>query len=137
MDELHTEINQLKDARLDYVNARSIVNSDAQAIKDSKVPKATFYSWSKEERDHLNNIAQRMKRDVVFRMVKMLQDAGEDAVTALLKTMKSKNENVKQKASIEVIDRILGKPSQNVKAEVTGADGKGIVIEVEYVKNTP
>ena len=128
MDDLRTELDQLEDARLDYVMVRSRVNSDAQAIRESSVPKATFYCWSKEERDHLNNLAQKIKRNVTLRMITELEKSGEDAVKALLATLKSKNENVKQRAAIEVIDRIIGKPNQ--KMDVTSGGDK-LVINVK------
>ena len=134
MDNLRTELDQLEDARLDYVMARSKVNSDAQAIRQSGVPKATFYSWSKEERDHLNEIAQKIKRNITLRMIAKLEESGEDAVDALLTTLKSRNENVKQKAAIEVIDRILGKPIQSTKTDITSG-GEVIRITVKEDDN--
>jgi len=130
MDNLRTELDQLEDARLDYVMARSRVNSDAQAIRDSGVPKATFYCWDKEERDHLNELAQKIRRNVALRMIAKLEEAGEDAVNALLSTLKSRNENVKQKAAVEVIDRILGKPTQSLKTDVTSG-GEIIKVTIE------
>ena len=121
MDSLRTELDQLEDQRLDYVMTRSRVNSDAQAIRESGVPKATFYCWPKEERDKLNELAQKIRRNVALRMIAKLEDAGEEAVDTLIKTMKSRNENVKQRGAVEVIDRILGKPTQSVKADVTNS----------------
>ena len=73
MNNLRTELDQLEDQRLDYVMARSKVNSDAQAIRLSGVPKATFYSWDKAERDHLNELAQKIKRNVTLRMIAKLE----------------------------------------------------------------
>jgi glutamyl-tRNA reductase len=127
MNNLRTELDHLEDARLEYVMARSKVNSDAQAIRQSRVPKATFYSWSKEERDNLNELAQKIKRNITLRMIAKLEEAGEDAVDALLTTLKSRNENVKQRAAVEVIDRILGKPTQSVKNDITSG---GDVIKI-------
>ena len=129
MDKLRTELDHLEDQRLDYVMARSRVNSDAQAIRESGVPKATFYCWAKEERDHLNELAQKIRRNVALRMIAKLEDAGEDAVDALLKTMKSRNENIKQRAAVEVLDRVLGKPTQPVKGDLT-SDGEKLSINL-------
>ena len=132
MNNLRTELDHLEDARLEYVMARSKVNSDAQAIRQSGVPKATFYSWSKEERDNLNELAQKIKRNITLRMIAKLEEAGEDAVDALLTTLKSRNESVKQKAAVEVMDRILGKPTQSVKTDLTSG---GEVIRITIKDN--
>jgi hypothetical protein len=133
MDSLRTELDRLEDQRLDYVMARSRVNSDAQAIRQSGVPKATFYCWTKEERDHLNELSQKIKRNVTLRMIAKLEEAGEDAVAALLATLKSRNESVKQRAAVEVMDRLLGKPTQ--KQELSNKDNEPLVINVKLVND--
>lgn len=132
MNSLRTELDQLENQRLDYVMARSRVNSDAQAIRESGVPKATFYSWDKAERDNLNELAQKIKRNVALRMIAKLENAGEEAVDTLLKTLKSRNDSVKQRAAVEVMDRLLGKPTQ--KQEISGKDNEPFVINVKLVE---
>lgn len=128
MNDLRTELNQLSDLRLIYVMARSKVNSDAAALRDSGLSKATFYGWELSEREHLNELAQAIKRSVAIRIITKLEDAGEDAVNALLATLKSRNENVKQKAAIEVLDRIIGKAPQTITG--TGDNGE-VIIKVQ------
>jgi HEAT repeat protein len=132
MNSLRTELDQLENQRLDYVMARSRVNSDAQAIRESGVPKATFYCWDKAERDNLNELAQKIKRNVALRMIAKLENAGEEAVDTLLKTLKSRNDSVKQRAAVEVMDRLLGKPTQ--KQEISGKDNEPFVINVKLVE---
>ena len=129
MNSLRTELDQLENQRLDYVMARSRVNSDAQAIRESGVPKATFYCWDKTERDHLNELAQKIKRNVALRMIAKLEEAGEDAVDTLLKTMKSRNDSVKQRAAVEVMDRLLGKPTQPNTTDIT-SDGEKLSVNL-------
>jgi N-methylhydantoinase B/oxoprolinase/acetone carboxylase alpha subunit len=119
MNGLQTELNRLSDQRLEYVMARSRVNSGAQAIRDSGISRATFYSWSQDERDKLDEIAQQIKRSVAIRIINKLEEHADDAVMALIGTLKSRNENIKQKAAIEILDRVIGKSTQRVEADIT------------------
>jgi len=79
MSDLRTELDKLTDQRLDYVIARSRVNTDSQALRDAGINRSSFYSWTLEERTALNELAQRVKREVALRAVMVLQDAAEDA----------------------------------------------------------
>ena len=108
--------------------ARSRVNSDAQGIKDSGVSKATFYSWKLEEREHLNTLAQRIKREAATRVMMVLQDASEIAANVKVGGLKSRNEHIKQDVATEILDRIVGKATQ--RTELTGKDGGKIEQEI-------
>jgi alanyl-tRNA synthetase len=130
MNDLRAELDQLQDARLDYVLARSKVNSDAQGYKDAGVSKATFYSWPAEEREQLNELAQRIKREVATRVLMVLQDSAEQAATVKVAGLKSRNEHIKQDVASEILDRILGKATQ--RAELTGAGGGPVTLRVVY-----
>jgi len=121
MNDLRTELDQLEDQRLDYVMARSRVNSDAQGYRDANIPKATFYSWAEDERKRLNDLAQRVKREVATRALMILQEAAEQAAKVKVEGLKNRNDNIKQAAASEILDRIIGKPTQ--RQEVTGKDG--------------
>ena len=124
MNDLRALLDQLQDERLDYVVERSKVNSDAQGYKNAGIGKSTFYGWTTDERKHLNDLAQRVKREVATRVLLKFQEAGEDAADAIIGLMKSRNENIKLKSSTEVLDRVLGKASQIVKQDVTSGGEK-------------
>jgi hypothetical protein len=125
MSDLRTEINQLSDLRLDYVMARSRVTSDAQGIRESGVNKTTFYSWSEEERNKLNDIAQRLKRDTALKALTIIQNAAEEAAKVKVAGLKSRDERVKQGVATEILDRGVGKVTD--KVDVTSAGEKIIV----------
>jgi hypothetical protein len=129
MDDLHTVLSQLQDNRLDYVRARSLVNSDAQAIKDAGIPRATFYRWSAEEREKLNEMAQQLKRATVARAIMALQAAAEEAAQVKIAGLKSRDERLKQSAATEILDRNIGKPSQSIKL---GGDGGEPIKVIPY-----
>lgn len=116
----------MTDQRLDYVLARSRVNSDSQALRDAGISRGTFYTWPVEEREQLAELAQRVKREAALRAMMVIQDAAESAAQVKVSGLKSKNEHIKQDVATEILDRIVGKAVN--KTEVTGKDGGAIVV---------
>lgn len=129
MNKLRTELDKLEDTKLKYVIERSQVYTDADGYRNAGIPKATFYSWDAKERDKLNDIAQQFKRDIAMRIITKIEASGEAAADTLISQLKSRNESIKQKASIEIINRLIGTPTQ--KQEITGKDGEPFVIKVK------
>ena len=129
MNNLQIELNGLEDQRLAYVMARSKVNSDAQGHKEAGITHTTFYTWKKEERDHLNGLAQKIKREIALRALMILQDATEEAARVKVGGLKSRDERVKQGVATEILDRGIGKVSD--KLDVTSG-GDPLKIEVHY-----
>jgi len=129
MDDLRTILDQLEDNRLAYVMARSKVTSDRQGYLDAGVSKATFYLWPTEEREKLNDIAQRLKRETAARALMTLQDAAADAAKVKVEGLKSRDERVKQSVATEILDRTVGKvPTEvEVRGNVTAQIISGVV----------
>lgn len=132
MNDLRTELDKLEDDRLDYVIARSKSRTDADGYRDAGIAKSSFYSWPAEERDYLNALAQRVKRESALRALMMIQDAAEEAARVKVDGLKSRKEHIKQATATEILDRVVGKAA--TKVEHTG-DGSGPIsvriIEVE------
>lgn len=61
-----------------------------------------------------------------------LSEATPKAIATLVKLMDDKDSSVRLRASIEIINRELGKPKENV--EVTGKDGGSIIINYPDAK---
>ena len=118
MDTLRDELEQLEDNRLAYVMARAVATSDRQGYTEGGVAKTTFYKWSEEERNKLNALAQRFKRETAERALMILQDAAAFAAEVKVSGLKSRDERVKQAAATEIIDRTIGKTDQPVSGEV-------------------
>ena len=115
MDDLKSELDKLEERRRNYVVARSKSNNDLQAIKESGIPKATFYSWDKAERDHLNELAQHFKSDTAYKVMLKLKENAEKAADTLAELMqKSRNDNIKIKAAQDILDRTIGKASESI-----------------------
>lgn len=128
MDSLRTEIDALEPLKAQWVYARATVRSDKGAYEAIGVSRSAFYKWPEAERDVLREMAQRLKADVQLRIMQMLEDAAEKAARVKVDGLGSRNELVRQGVASEILDRILGKPTQ--RQEVTGAAGGPVVSEV-------
>lgn len=126
MDDLRTELNNLDEREFAYVIARSKFNSDNKAIKDCGISSSTFYSWEESKREKLNGLALQFKRETAMRVLMIMQDNAERAAKTVTNLMDSRNENIKLKASQEVLDRSVGKTSQTF--ELSGKDGEPLKI---------
>lgn len=135
LDDLRTEMNNLDDRELAYVIARSKAVSDSKALKESGIASSTFYGWDEARREHLNEIASRFKRETATRVLMIMQDNAERAAKTVTNLMDSRNENIKLKASQEVLDRSVGKPAQSF--EVSGKDGGKIVVNLSWDDDEP
>jgi len=134
MNDLRAELDKLEDARLNYVMARARVNSDAQGYKNAGIPITSFYTWPAEERERLNNLAQRVKREAAMRALMVLQDAAEEAARVKAAGLRSRDERIKQSASSDILDRTIGKPTAPV--EISGQGGDPLQVVVEYANQT-
>jgi ACT domain-containing protein len=115
------------------VIARSKCSSDSQALKDAGIARSTFYEWDESIRARLNELAQQFKRETALRVLMVMQENAESAADAIAGLVKSRNENVKLKASQDILDRVIGKATQSL--EVSGKGGAGSAIEVRLVKD--
>lgn len=127
MDDLRTKIDELAIDKRDYVYARSKVKTDRAGYLDAKVSKSAFYSWGEEERLYLNELANRLHSARKFKAEMILDDNVEEAAKIKVEALKSRDERIKQSASTEILDRMLGKPSQGV--DVTSG-GEKIIVKI-------
>lgn len=130
MDSLRTEIDALEPLKAQWVYARATVRSDKAAYEAIGVSRSAFYKWPESERDALRDMAQRLKADVQLRIMQMLEDAAADAAAVKVAGLTSRNELVRQGAASEILDRILGKPTQ--RQELTGAEGEELRVRFVY-----
>jgi hypothetical protein len=130
MDDLQTVLTNLEDNRLDYVRARSLVNSDAEGYRNAGIAKALFYRWPAEEREKLNELAQQLKRATVARAIMVIQEAAEEAARVKVAGLKSRDERLKQHAATEILDRNMGKPKQGI--DLTSKDEKIQIVAYDY-----
>lgn len=127
MDELRTILDSLEGTKLDYVMERAQARSDADAIRAVGIARSTFYAWS--DRENLNLLAQRVKREFKLRALRHLEDAAERAAEVKVRGLDSRKESIAQATATEILDRIIGKPTQ--PQEHTGKDGGPIQFDVK------
>lgn len=135
MDNLQAELDQLTDQRLDYVRARSMVNTDSEGYRNAGIAKASFYTWPSDEREKLNAIAQWLKRQTVVRALMVMQDAAEEAARIKVSGLKSRDERIRQSAATDILDRNLGKPSQSIDM-TSGGEKLEIVVTYANKRDT-
>jgi len=118
MDVLATKLDKLEnDNHLSYVLARADVNSDKAGYEDAGVSRAAYYKWPKEIRDHLNKLARELKLETALKAKLVLKAATKEAAEMKVSGLKSGKEHVQQSAATEILDRMLGKPTQRQEVE--------------------
>jgi hypothetical protein len=115
MTDLRTEISNIEnDLERAYVLERSRVMTDKDGYTKAGMSKSTFYAWPTERREYLNALARRLNTEVALQVMMELQEAAIEAAQVKKKGLKSRNEYVQQNAASEIMDRIVGKPTQRI-----------------------
>jgi hypothetical protein len=123
MNELRTEIENIEsDLERAYVIERSQVQTDKDGYINAGMSKTTFYTWPTERRDYLNTLARRLNTEVAIQIIMELQGVGRQAAIVKANGLKSRNEQIKQRTATEILEWLIGKPTQRVdqKTELSG-----------------
>ena len=120
MDDLIAKLEKLRPEELDYVMAKSSNNSIASACKAAGLSESTVYRW--DNRDELDALATALRLDRHIEVELKLRKALPDAVQVVIDGLIERRYDTKFKAAVEILDRTLGKATQNVnqKTEVSG-----------------
>jgi hypothetical protein len=120
MTEINTIFDGLDSREVDYVQARANAVSDAEALRVCGFSRGWLNSHDK---DDLNDRAMAFKTDNVLKAQIILDQAVELAAKIKVEGLQSRNERIKQDSSFEIMDRRMGKPTQNVnqKREHSGS----------------
>lgn len=119
LSNLRTEIDKIDDdLKRAYVLERSKVNTDKDGYTNAGFSRGTFYKWDSDDRDYLNSLAQRIKTEVALQIMMRLQEVGMEAVDVKIEGLRVRNDNIKQKASTEILEWLIGKPSQSLITQV-------------------
>jgi hypothetical protein len=123
MNSLRNEINQIEnDLERSYVIQRSQVKTDKEGWENAGFSKTTFYNWDAERRDYLNGLARRLNTEVNISIIMKIQELGMKAVEVKGKGLDSRNENIRQRVSTEILEWLIGKPTVRIdqKTDNTG-----------------
>ena len=113
MNNWQTEIDNLADDRLAYVMNRAKTKSDSEALRVAGIPRGTFYQWSDHE--HLNELAQEIKRDIAFQALEKLKEHAVEAADVLTGELRSRDAKIRVDVAKDVLDRNgIGKQTQKV-----------------------
>ena len=121
MDDLRTILEQLEAPWYEYVWERSRTNTDSAAYRAAGVSRSSFYNLDAEERNRLNTIADALHRDRILAAEIELRNAALEAAIVKVAGLKERDRKLRQAVASEILDRIVGKPTQ--RQEVTGPDG--------------
>lgn len=131
MNTIREELAKLDERRLCYVIERSKVLRDVDGYRNAGISRSSFYEYPVEERARLNELALRLKREAALKARMILEEGVEVAANVLIEQMaggRRVSESVRQKAAVEVLDRVAGKPTQHQQVEVSGQGGGPIVL---------
>lgn len=110
MDDIGTILDGLDSRRQDYVWERSRLDKDSDAFRAAGIPRSAFYAW--EDREELNKLADKLRANRKIQAELALLNSVAEAAAIKVDGLKSKNQYVRQGAASEILDRILGKPTQ-------------------------
>lgn len=109
----------LNERQVEYVTARSQSESNAKALKLCGFSEGWLY---KQDVEMLNERASMFRKDIAGQAMQKLTEALVAAVEVKTKGLSSRDERVRQSVATEIIERILGKPTQ--RQDITSGDEK-------------
>lgn len=123
MNSLRNELNKIEnDLERSYVIQRSQVKTDKEGWENAGFSKTTFYTWDKDRRDYLNELARRLDTEVNINIMMKMQELGIKAIEVKGKGLDSRNEAIRQRVSTEILEWLIGKPTVRIdqKTESSG-----------------
>ena len=120
MEDLITRLQQLTHNELDFVMARSSINSVKEACKEAGISQSTLYGW--DNREELEEIALALRLDRHVEVELKLREALPGAVEVIIAGLKERKYDTKFKSAVEILDRTMGKATQRIdqKTEHSG-----------------
>jgi len=121
--DLREFLRRFEGPELDYVWSRSKSRSRQEALRNAHVSEGTYYHWSSERRAELEDAANELRRNRYIVAEMVLLNAVEKAAEVVVEDLKEgpKYSPIRQKAALEILDRVLGRARQGV--ELTGNNG--------------
>lgn len=102
-----------------WVLARLTAKSDAEAARAIGINPATVCRWPNKA--ELDATVESLLLDSMQQALNLILDAAPEAARVKLAGLRSRNENIKQSAASEILDRALGKAKQVQDTNLTGS----------------
>ena len=128
---INTIFDGLDSREVDYVQARANAVSDSEALRMCGFSRG-WLNKETRDKDDLNRRAMDFKTDNILKAQIILDQAVEEAARIKVEGLRSRNENIKQGASTEIMDRRLGKPKQAVDVTSGGETMAGIIRIIKH-----
>jgi len=125
-NELEQLLKSLSADQMRFVVIRQQCTSDADAARQMKISKTTVCNWGA----NVQRAVELMAMDGVIVARERMRRALAEAISVKVEGLRSRNENVKQNAATEIIDRAIGKATQ--KNEITGANGAAMNVVLQW-----
>lgn len=120
-------LKRLNRNRFDYVLARSSCQDVSEALEEIGMSRAWYYKFSSEEREELERLAEELHIERKIQAELILGQAVNKAAQVKADGLDSKDSRIKQASATEILDRVLGKPTQ--RTELTGKDGGPVEVK--------
>ena len=124
--DIREALGALESTKQDYVWERSKAQTNTQACKAAHISRATYYLW--EDREELDELANKLRADRKLKAELILESVIDKAAQVKADGLDSRKENVRQASSTEILDRIMGKPTQTQNTKITAAGGITVYI---------
>ena len=119
----------LDEREVSYVFSRSAESSDVKGYENAGLSKGWWNYKNKERHDYLNDISLMIRIDTAFQAKRILAGAAAHAAEVLVEQLDLKrNESIRHRSSVEVLDRTIGKATQKIEQKVDS--NQPIVINV-------
>lgn len=96
-----------------WVVARLLCKTDAEAARQIGIWPESVYRWPNKSK--LDDAVAALLDEPHMQVLSILADAAIDAAQEKVKGLKSRKELIRQSSASEIMDRILGKPTQHTE----------------------
>jgi len=115
------ELLQTLDGKeLSYVQARSHCNDKKSAYVEAGLSRNWLYGKDEKRREYLDDIAQRLRIDTIFKAKQVLSNNAERAAEVLAEQLEDRRPSVSQKAAIKILEWNIGTPTQKTETKLSG-----------------
>ena len=126
---LDKQLSSLDVEETRYVYTRAMTTTDKDAYKAVGVS----YNWlTAHDKEKLNSIAAELAKDVVYQMLKLMEQHGVRATKELIDELDNRDVRVRSAAALKLIEYIIGKPTVYVEQDVKQSNEITVTIKRSY-----
>ena len=134
MEEIRNILEPFEDREVDYIMQRMQTTNDKAAYSTVGISRGSWYNIPEERRIAMNEAAQKIKRERAAIAMMNLQDVVAEASGVIIETMQSddrRNKKMKFDAATQILDRVLGKPTQRTQNDNNNSGEMTINVKYE------